>query len=296
MNSQLKGHLYVILATIVIAGSFIATANVSDQLHPISLNLMRFTIATLTLLPIALMRKNAWQSFWKVLPRSLVISFFFCGYFVSNFAAMLTTTTINVGSIYTLTPLVTALLSVFLLKHRLTLRILVIYLLGMIGTLWVIFEGNLQYLREFNLNQGDLVFLVGVVFMACYTIAMKRLYRDDDVTIMTFANLFGGVVWTLIAVVVVDIDLNWYSLKSEYYPSMAYLAIAATFLTSYLYQKASTYMSPVNISAYIYLSPAFVALLSIAMTGEAIKSTLWIGILLSAFATAVLQWITLKKR
>ncbi|MGF1702627.1 DMT family transporter [Photobacterium makurazakiensis] len=296
MNSQLKGHLYVILATLVIAGSFIATANVSDQLHPISLNLMRFTIAALILFPIVLMRKNSWKSFKRVLPRSLVISFFFCGYFVCNFAAMLTTTTLNVGSIYTLTPLVTAIFSVLLLKHKLTIKILVIYLLGMIGTLWVIFEGNLQHLREFNLNQGDLVFLVGVVFMACYTIAMKRLYRDDDVTIMTFANLFGGVIWTLIAVVVVDIDLNWHSLKSDYYPSMAYLAIAATFLTSYLYQKASTYMSPVNISAYIYLSPAFVALLSIVMTGEAIKSTLWVGIILSAFATAVLQLITLKKR
>jgi drug/metabolite transporter (DMT)-like permease len=49
MNSHLKAHLQVILATLIIAGSFIATADISDQLHPISLNLMRFSVAALVL-------------------------------------------------------------------------------------------------------------------------------------------------------------------------------------------------------------------------------------------------------
>lgn len=49
MNSHLKAHLQVILATLIIAGSFIATADIPDLLYSISLNLMRFSVATLVL-------------------------------------------------------------------------------------------------------------------------------------------------------------------------------------------------------------------------------------------------------
>jgi drug/metabolite transporter (DMT)-like permease len=295
MNKYFIGHLQVVLATFLIAGSFIASADISQELHPISLNLMRFFIAALVLAPFIVLKKNALKQLKNVLPRSMVISFFYCSYFACVFAAMLTTTTLNVGSIYTLTPLITALLSIIVFKQSFAFKTLVIYLLGVVGTLWAIFGGSFERFLMLNLNQGDLIISGGVLCMAGYTISMKALYRQDDVTIMTFANLLCGIIWMSIAASIGDISLEWHQLESRYYPSMAYLAIAATFLTSYLYQKASTVLQPVNVASYIYLNPLCVALLSMIILKEHVDSILWWGIAASAIATLILQHINQPK-
>lgn len=291
MNDNISAHLQVIVATFIIAGSFIATAYVSTQLHPISLTLLRFAIATAVLAPFVLTRKGNAKKLLNVLPRSMIISFFFCGYFACNFIAMLSTTAINVGSIYTLTPLVTAIFSVLFFKHKLTLSNLIVYLLGMLGTLWVVFQGNLDLLVKFELNNGDLVFSLGVLLMSGYTIAMKLLYRGDDIKVMTLANLLGGVIWMSLATIIMDVSLGWVQLGYEYYPSMLYLAVAATFLTSYLYQSASTVLHSVNLSAYIYLNPLCVALLSLSLYDQHTDAWIWVGIVISAIATFVLQYL-----
>lgn len=49
MNNKLSGQIQVILATFLIAKSFIATVNISAQLYLLSLNLMCFTIAAMVL-------------------------------------------------------------------------------------------------------------------------------------------------------------------------------------------------------------------------------------------------------
>lgn len=167
---------------------------------------------------------------------------------------MLSISTINVGSIYTLTPLITALFSIIIFKQPLTLKNLLIYGLGMFGTLWVVFDEDMTKLSQFDMNNGDVIFSLGVLYISGYIIAMKLLYCNDDVQVITFANLIGGVFWILLATVVMQASLEWQSLGYSYYPSMLYLAIAATFLTSYLYQKASTVLKPVNVSAYIFES------------------------------------------
>lgn len=293
VNKYFLGHLQVILATFLIAGSFIATADLSHELHPLSLNLMRFILASLVLAPFIFFKKHALKKLIRVFPRSLIISFFYCGYFACVFSAMLTTTTLNVGSIYTLTPLVTALLSVFIFKQTLKLKTVLVYLIGVVGTLWVIFGGDLARFLALNLNQGDFIISAGVLCIAGYTIALKLLYKNDDVTIMTFANLLGGTLWMSIAVLIGDVSLEWQQLDYRYYPSMAYLAIGATFLTSYLYQKSSTVLQPVNLSSYVYLNPLCVALLSMILLQEHVDPILWWGILTSTVATIALQYLNL---
>lgn len=296
MNKYLIGHLHVVIATFLIAGSFIATADITHELHPISLNLMRFFIAALILAPFILFKKGTLHKLIIVFPRSIIISFFYCGYFACVFAAMLTTTTLNVGSIYTLTPVMTAFFSFIIFKQSLTLKVLTAYLLGVVGTLWVIFDGSFERLIQLNLNLGDLIFSMGVLCMAGYTVSMKLLYKGDDVLVMTFANLLGGVIWMAIAAVISDITLEWQKLSYSYYPSMAYLAVAATFLTSYLYQKASTVLQPVNVSSYIYLNPLCIAILSIAILKDSVNVTLWFGIAMSTAATLTLQYLSQPKK
>ncbi|WP_440875754.1 DMT family transporter [Thalassotalea sp. PLHSN55] len=293
--NKITAHGYIVGATLLIAGSFITTTALSGTLHPLSINLMRFLIAACLLAPFIFFKANAAAQIKRVLPRSMVISFFYCGYFVCHFAAMESTTTLNASSLYTLTPFITACLCMIFLKQALSLKLTLVYLLGAIATLWVVFNGDLSALIALSLNQGDLIFLIAVFAMAGYMIAMKVLYKNDDVSVMTFCNLLGGVIWMGAAALLFNIDLNWPALPVEHYAGMAYLAIATTFLTSYLYQKASTILTPVNITAYIYLMPAFVAILAAVFLGETVAPIVWLGIALSVIATVVLQLMFHRK-
>ncbi|SIO24783.1 DMT family transporter [Halodesulfovibrio marinisediminis] len=285
----LKAHGLILFATFLIAGSFIASENVTGQVHPVSLNLLRFVIASACLVPAVLLTPRYRRQIPSVFPRSFIISFFYCTYFVCLFGALLTTTVLNTGTISTLTPFITALLSAVFLKQRVGLKRTLVYLLGVLGTVWVVFKGSLDALQSLSLNSGDMLFMLGVFSMCGYTITLKLLYRQDSVAVLTCCTLLGGTIWMAIAALVFGIPLQWNLLTAGDYASMLYLAIGTTLVTSYLFQKASITLTPNNVTAYIYLSPACVAILDYVVNGNALSYSIMFGILISAVATVLLQ-------
>lgn len=58
MTETLKAHLSVLLATFLVAGSFIASAKLSGVIDSISLTLYRFVLAAIILAPIILIKKS----------------------------------------------------------------------------------------------------------------------------------------------------------------------------------------------------------------------------------------------
>ena len=60
---------------------------------------------------------------------------------------------------------------------------LFVYLLGIAGTCWVIFGGDIHALLAFSLNSGDALFMAGCIAMVCFSISMKLLYRGDDMVV-----------------------------------------------------------------------------------------------------------------
>lgn len=291
----LKAHGLILLATFLIAGSFIASANVTGQVHPVSLNLLRFVIASACSLPAVLLNARYRKQVPSVFPRSVIISFFYCAYFVCLFGALLTTTVLNTGTLYTLTPFLTALFSIVIMKQPVGLRRTLVYLLGALGTVWVVFKGDWQAMQQLSLNSGDMLFMLGVLSMCGYTLTLKLLYRQDSVAVLTCCTLLGGTLWMGLATLAFDIPLQWNLLTTGDYASMLYLAIGTTLITSYLFQKASIVLTPNNVTAYIYLSPACVAILDYAINGITVSFTILVGILISVVATVLLQVMSRAK-
>jgi len=94
-------------------------------------------------------------------------------------------------------------------------------------------------------------------------------------------TLVGGIFWMSIALVIFDIPLQWGEIQGESFLYMAYLSIGATLFTVYLYQKATIVIGPKKLMAYIYINPAFTAIIYIS---------LWefFGVLVSIIATILL--------
>lgn len=292
MNSQtFKAHLLVLLATLLVAGSFIASEKLAGLINPFSLMLLRFVVATLILAPVVLARRAWRQAIPSVFPRSLVISFFYAAFFIGMFEALTTTDSLNTGSIFTLMPLLTALIGTVLLRERLRLRQVLAYLVGAVGTIWVIFRGDVEALLNLSLNPGDKLFLLATLCMCFYSISMKKLYRNDPMPTMVFCTLLGGCCWTGLAMLVLAQPLDWQLIQGSSIAHMAYLVIGATLVTVYLYQRTTVVLGPSRVNAYIYLNPFLVAVLLLVVDQQPIPVIVIPGVLLSAAAMLVLQML-----
>ena len=289
MTQIFKAHLLVLLATFLVAGSFISSAKLSGVIDSISLTLFRFFVASLFLAPIIFLKKSYREKIFSTMPRAMIISFFYSLYFISFFKALETTTALNAGTIYTLVPLITAVFCVFIFKDKISFYQMILYFIGIIGTCIVVFKGNLELFLSFSLNHGDFIFLFATVFMALYSISLKFLHKkDDELLVLVFTTLFGGCIWMFIALEIFNIPLEWEKIEGNLIFYMAYLIIGATLTTVYLYQKASIIIGPKKLMAYIYLNPVAVALLMFIFEGKVVNFEVLFGILISTFATIVL--------
>lgn len=289
MNKELQAHGLVLMATFLVAGSFIVSAKLSGIVHPLSITLLRFIVACITLAPLILAHQNCIQKIRATSMRAMVISFFYALFFIGMFSSLEYTTALNTGTIFTLLPLITGLLSIIVFKQHLTWQQCGVYAIGIMGTSMVIVKGSIDLLVGVSLNKGDIIFLGSIIFMALYSISSKYLYKKEDTLIvLVFMTLFGGCVWLGLGLVLLDIPLQWYKIDSTQWVYLAYLSIAATLVTAYLYQKSTVILGPKKTMSYVYLNPASIALLLFIFEKTTINIGMFMGIVLSSFATLVL--------
>lgn len=289
MNKTPIAHILVLLATFLIALSFIVSEKLSGIIDPISLTLYRFVFASVVLSPVIFLQKKYRNKIKQSFKKAMIISFFYSLYFIGLFKALEFTSSLNTATIFTITPLITAIFSTVIFKQKLTILQFIIYIIGMAGTCIVVFKGELEQFLNFALNYGDILFLIAIIFMSLYSISAKYFYKEDDeVLTITFMTLIGGIFWMSIALVIFDIPLQWEKIQGESFLYMAYLSIGATLFTVYLYQKATIVIGPKKLMAYIYINPAFTAIILYFFYGNNISLWEFFGVIVSIIATLLL--------
>ncbi|MEV9498427.1 DMT family transporter [Aliarcobacter butzleri] len=289
MNERLSAHLYVLLATILISGSFLASQKLANVIDPISLTLYRFVLALIFLSPVIIFSKNRLKNVFKILPKAMVVSLVYTLYFIGMLRALENTTVLNTGAIYTLVPLMTAVLCIFFFKEKIALKQLFIYILGIISTCIVVFQADFTLFLTLSLNKGDIIFLIASLSMALYPVFIKLLYsKKDELLVLVFSTLLGGIIWMSLTMQILNIPYNWNKIELNHFYSLLYLVLATTILTLFLYQKATLILGAKKIMAYIYLNPAFVAIIMFLLEGQTISFGVFLGILLSSFATIII--------
>ncbi|MDX4048123.1 DMT family transporter [Aliarcobacter skirrowii] len=291
MSKELNSHLIIILATFLVGGSFVVSQKLSGIIDPISITLLRFVIASLVLVPIIFFNQNYRKKLIPTFNRAMIISFFYSLFFIGLFKALEYTTALNTGTIFTLVPFITAVFSIFVFNQKISLMSYLVYFIGIIGTSMVVFRGNLELFLSLSLNNGDIIFLLAIFSMALYSICMKYFHKEDDeLIVLVFMTLFGGVIWMSLSLIIFDIPLNWTKIGSEEFLYIIYLSILATLVTSYLYQRGTIFLGPKKVMAYVYLNPATIIIISYFTIHEEINTFIFIGILISSFATFILLY------
>ncbi|MBS9782487.1 MAG: DMT family transporter [Arcobacter sp.] len=289
MNKTIKAHIFVLIATFIVAGSFLASAKLSGIISPISLTLYRFVLAIVVLAPIIFLKDKYRKKIGSMLIRSSIISLFYSLFFIAMFKSLESTTTLNTGTIFTLYPLITAVLSVFFFKQKISAKQFFIYLLGMIGTCIVVFRADLKLFLDFSFNSGDLIFLAGTLSLALYSVFIRYLHKkDDEALVLVFCTISTACVWVFLFLLMFDIPFGWNKIQGDLFLNILYLAIPSTLFTVYLFQSAGIIISPKKVSAYTYLNPAALAILLYLFDGVSVSFGVFFGILLSGIITLLL--------
>ena len=281
-----KSHLWMVVYSVIVAGSFPVVAAITPGHDPTVLTFWRFLAAT-TIFGLMLPFVEDFRlPRWKDWGRYAVVGGSYGLFFILMFQSLKETSPLNTGTIFTTLPLLTMLLG-RLVGEPLRLRQLGILSLSMAATLWVIFRGDLDRMLEFQVSRGDWIFFLGTCCLAVYTLSMKKMQRDESKVCFTFYSLLIATLALLVVAVWRNGGLPFP--ESGVWLGIAYLAGPSTAVTFWILQHTAPRLGPSRVVAYTFLTPSAVVALE---WGLGLSSPDWIvlpGIAITLLAVWLLQ-------
>jgi len=259
-RDKLLGHLAMLAFAAFVAGSFSLGALAAPHLGPSALNASRFVLGTSIMGGVALVAMNG-RIGWPRAPwRYGVLGLLMAIFFVTMFWALQFTSPVATGAVFTLMPLASAFFGWIFLGQVPRGVVIASLVLAGIGSVWVIFRGDLNALLSFDVGIGEIVFFFGVLCHAAYAPLVRRFNRGEPVALFSF--------WTLLATgLLIAIygareiaGTEWTAVPGIVWLAILYLAIFTTAGTFFLLQFASMRLPASKTLAYGYLTPSFIIL------------------------------------
>ena len=281
-KTQSKGHAYVhglmLLTIFLVAFSFPIGAAITHALPPAVLMFMRFTVASVFFAPYVFIKYGLQLPKLKSLLGYAVLSIPLVVFFCCMFEALRFTTAINTGALYTTVPAMTAVFAFFINKVNSSKLRSAGLLLGTLGALWIVFRGDLHGLLNLQFNKGDLIFLLGCLFMGAYSPLVKKLYGGEPMAVMTFWVISMAALLLFILSVGSLEKIQWLAVEPRVYFGVAFLAIFTTLFSFFVLQLATVKIGATQVAAYGFLTPIVVIALSAAAGSGEVSWSLMPGI------------------
>ena len=262
-TQALRGHAAMLIFSASISGSFSLGAMVANDITPTALTAARFLLATILLaimvqvLPgLGRGRRRGFSRADIAAPwRYGVLALLYAGYFVLMFEGLKTAPPVAAGAVFTLTPLMTALIAWPLIGQRPVPYVGGALVLGALGALWVIFRGDLQAALRLDVGQGEAIYFIGCVLHAVYAPMMKRLNRGESAAVTSALLCLAGFVVLLVYGWREIAATPWLSLSPLVWVTAVYLAVFATALSTAMLQFAAQRIPSSKVMAYSYVTP-----------------------------------------
>jgi len=170
-NSYLP-FLLLFIQPIFMASNLIVARGASDFVPPISLAFWRWLACFLILLPFTFKYLfHNYGSYKNELSKVFILGFLACGVCGAfPFIAGKTTTIINMGIIYSSSPIFIILISIFFFKEKINKVRIFGIMTCVFGVLAIIIKGNISLLLQLKFTSGDLWMLGASIGWALYTV------------------------------------------------------------------------------------------------------------------------------
>ena len=290
MSNQMRGHLAMLLFSVLVAGSFSLGHMAANEIAPAALNVVRFLIAAVVIGTVASLTTGFKRSDFDAPWRYLLLGGLFAIYFVLMFEGLKTADPVSTSAVFTLIPLMSAGFGYLLLRQIMTRRMALALAIGAVGALWVIFRADLAALLRFRIGTGEMIYFWGCVAHAIYTPMVRKLNRGEAPVVFSFGMMVAGF-FVLLAYGWNDLwATDWAALPAIVWITLAYISIAASSITFVLLQYAVLRLPSAKVMAYTYLTPSWVILWEIVLGNGAPNGLILVGVGM----TIVALWLLLK--
>jgi drug/metabolite transporter (DMT)-like permease len=263
-----KAALFLVLATAFWAGNFVFGAAALDTVDPISLTWIRWAFAVIPLFVVAqLIEKPDWRAATRHLPLLALLGVLgITGFSVLIYFALQFTSPLNASLINAVNPALIVVLAAVLpaviqggRREHMSWRSVLGIVLGLIGVIIVITDGDVLALLRNGLNLGDLLMIGAIVAWSIYTLVGRRVH---DVPPITSTAIQVAVAVVLLTPVLAINGLHWPT-DAPGWGAIGYIVIFPS-IAAYVFWNAATRMvAPATASIYINLQVVFTALIGL---------------------------------
>lgn len=288
MAPSARGHLAMLLFSLLIAGSFSFGARIANLMDPIALMTLRFALSGMIVGALVWTGPGIRSSHLSAPWRYLALGSLFAAYFVFMFEGLKTATPVSASAVFTLVPMMTALFGYLLLGQRVNGRIFLALLIGAAGAVWVIFDGQLSALLRFQIGRGELIYFVGCIAHGLYSPMARKLNRGEPMAVYTLGMILGGFT-VLFLLALPDLQsADWRGFPPVFWIGLGYLAVFSSAATFMLLNYASMNLPSSKVMAYSYLTPSWVVVLELVLTGTVPHFAILAGIFVTVGSVLIL--------
>ncbi len=258
MSLTIKAHIKILIFTLLISFSFPIGSALTAVLDPLVVTWVRYLLASLVF--VALLAQQGQlrlPSLWDLGRYSLIALPALC-YFLAMFVALKDTSALDASALYTTVPVISAVASMLVFRHRIGLVMAGSLLGGMVAAALIVFRGDLSLAMTLELTPSNRLYLLGCVAMALNPILIKRCYRGESFIYLTGWTLVCATLMLTLFTAPRLLVTEWSAISLGAWGGMAYLALFATALSFFLFQQGSVVLLPEQVSAYSYLIPVVV--------------------------------------
>jgi drug/metabolite transporter (DMT)-like permease len=258
------------LANLLWAGNWVTGRALGEVFDPVSLNFWRWTLASLILLPFALPALVAKRA---ILRRDagilLVLAFFGVALFQTMvYQGLRTTTAVNAVLLNSSLPLFMLLCSWALEGERPSGRQIAGMLVSLAGILVIVSRGELERLRQVELQAGDAWILLAMPIWGIYSVLLKR--RPSELGGFSFLLAISAagalMLAPLYAAQAIALPPRWPSPAEAI--GVLYIALAASVLAFAFWNRGVAVVGANAAGFTIHLLPAFGTVLAILLLDE----------------------------
>ena len=289
-GNEIRGHLAMLAFSGLVAGSFALGVKVANDITPAAFTLIRFVIAVSILATVLLIKTEFTKKVFKAPWRFFVLGGCIAIYFVLMFEGLKIASSVSLAAVFTFAPLLSGLFGYILVRQKMSLSIFTALIIGAIGALWVVFEGNFQRLIMLEFGLWEMIFFCGVVFHALYTPLSRKLNRGESPLGFAFATTLGATILMIFYGIGDVYQTDLLNLSWMVWLTLFYTALFASALTFFLIQYATLVLPSSKVMAYTYLVPSWALMWELGLGQNISIYNIGLGILLTIFALVILLW------
>jgi drug/metabolite transporter (DMT)-like permease len=296
-NNFLIGFAFALLATVLWSGNFIAARALNKTISPVSLNFLRWAVATIVLSPFAL--KKTVQE-WKLLRPHLA---YLC--FAALAGVTLFNTFVYVGGRYstatnlaligtTAAPIFVLLISGLFLKQRISVNQIIGTILCVAGIVILISKGAISGLQHFKLSLGDVWILLAALSFAIYTVLVRKKPVGVSPGSFLFFIFLAGTIF-LIPAFVIDLSMgSAFVWNKTIILSILYLGIGASVISFLSWNISIRRIGPARTALFGNLIPIFSTIEASILLDEQFNNVTLLSLAIILVGLVIANLSTLK--